>query len=375
MNDVVDESGFTLIELLVVILILGIIAGIAVNSLLNNRRNANDATVESDVRNLMAQIESSLIADPNSPVLNASADQEEEFLADVVGVNTRMRLSDGVVIKSVEKVQLNGSGKLVTADPDAPVANGYRIVAYHKDGRNYGTSTPLQYDSISGKMNYGVVGGNETVGEASPLDETPDQMVRLYVSSSYGMLSSFATLAGEEFTSLYGRFPDVTAKNYNGTFAWSISSGSEQHDVPNYMVLPYRSDIVVTLERSGGNYALVGYDTTGVSQYTASSPLVYDITNPTASAAAEIAMVNDLFTKYHAELVNATMTAAEIDNMIDYYGGFDAVKSMFLTVSDTFSVGALELELEEHEGGYRFTYWHKGGLVYTQDNPYVVIVN
>ena len=52
------DAGFTIIELLVVVvIIIGILAGIAIPIFLNQRSTAHGASVESDLRNIAAEIE------------------------------------------------------------------------------------------------------------------------------------------------------------------------------------------------------------------------------------------------------------------------------------------------------------------------------
>lgn len=119
------EYAFTLIELLVIIVIIGILASIAIPVFLNQRQRANDAAVQSDVKNAIAVVDYNLALYTN---------------ADGAWQN-----NNRVVTASREEVSLSPGVRL------AIHANGgyYCITAFHENGKQFNSRTQaLTYKNI-----------------------------------------------------------------------------------------------------------------------------------------------------------------------------------------------------------------------------------
>lgn len=102
-----NEDGFSLVELLVVILVIGILASIAVPVFLHQRKVANDAAVESDIKSAAAAVETYFLNNKDAP---------------------------GIDLNEIKKLMSKSSGTVITFHG---TSNDFCLTGKHENGKKY----------------------------------------------------------------------------------------------------------------------------------------------------------------------------------------------------------------------------------------------
>ncbi len=106
------NAGFSLIELLIVVAIIGIIAAIAVPSLLTSSKAPADATAKSDLRNVMTALELYFLKNGTFPATVAELEATGFSLSPGVSFDTyKVETKDGVLTVHMHVKHVDSANK------------------------------------------------------------------------------------------------------------------------------------------------------------------------------------------------------------------------------------------------------------------------